>query len=233
MMSEVIIITGSRKGIGRYLSEYYSNIGMSVIGCSRTQSDYSHQNYEHYCVDVTQEEAVISMISSIYKKYKKIDILINNAGVASMNHSLLTPLSTVQKIFSTNVYGTFLMCREVGKVMSKKKYGRIINISTVGVPFRLEGEAIYTASKSAVEMLSKILSKEFAYANITVNTVAPTPAETDLIKNVPRAKIDDILQRQAIRRFSTFGDIMNVINFYIKPESDMISGQTLYLGGVS
>ena len=81
MMSEVIIITGSRKGIGRYLSEYYSNIGMSVIGCSRTQSDYSHQNYEHYCVDVTQEEAVISMISSIYKKYKKIDLFMNkNVG---------------------------------------------------------------------------------------------------------------------------------------------------------
>ena len=173
------------------------------------------------------------MISTVSRKYQKIDYLINNAGIASMNHSLLTPLSTVEKIFKTNVFGTFNFCRETAKIMGKKKFGRIINFSSVGVPFRLEGEAIYTASKAAVEMLTKILAKEFSNMNITVNAIGPTPAETDLIKNVPKNKIQDLLERQAINRFSEYEDILNIVEFFIDTKSDMISGQTLYLGGVS
>lgn len=228
-----IIITGNRKGIGRYLSEYYLEKGMTVIGCSRSKTDLKHKNYEHFCLDVSDEKAVKKMIFIVVEKYKKIDYLINNAGIASMNHSLLTPLSVVEKIFRTNVFGTFLFCREVAKIMSKNKFGRIINFSTVGVPFRLEGEAIYTASKAAIEMLTKILAKEFANMNITVNAVAPTPAETDLIKNIPKDKIQNILGRQAINRFSKYEDVLNVIEFFINNKSDMISGQTIYLGGIS
>jgi len=233
MDKKVMVITGSRKGIGRYLSEYYLDKGFIVIGCSRSKSDLIHNNYEHFCLDVADEKAVKKMISAISRKYRKIDYLINNAGIASMNHSLLTPLSIVEKIFKTNVFGTFLFCRETAKIMSKNEFGRIINFSTVGVPFRLEGEAIYTASKAAIEMLTKILAKEFANMNITVNAVAPTPAETDLIKNVPKNKIQNILGRQAINRFSKYEDVLNVIEFFINNKSDMISGQTIYLGGIS
>ena len=232
-MSKLMVITGTRKGIGRYLAEYYLDKGITVIGCSRSETDLCHENYEHFCLDVSDERAVKKMISSVSKKYQKIDYLINNAGIASMNHSLLTPLSTVEKIFKTNVFGTFNFCRETAKIMGKKKFGRIINFSTVGVPFRLEGEAIYTASKAAVEMLTKILAKEFANMNITVNAIGPTPAETDLIKNVPKNKIQDLLKRQAVNRFSEYDDILNVVDFFIDIKSEMISGQTIYLGGVS
>ena len=114
-----------------------------------------------------------------------------------------------------------------------EKFGRIVNFSTVGVPFRLEGEAIYTASKAAVEMLTKILAKEFADMNITVNAVAPSPIKTDLIKNVPDDKIGKLIDRQAIKRFTLQEDILNVIEFFIQSKSEMVSGQTIYLGGVS
>ena len=233
MKSKVVVITGTRKGIGRYLAEYYLDNSFSVIGCSRTESDLRHDNYEHFCLDVSDEKAVKKMIFSVAKKYKKIDYLLNNAGIASMNHSLLTPLSVVEKIFKTNVFGTFLFCRETAKIMALNKFGRIINFSTVGVPFRLEGEAIYTASKAAVEMLTKIMAKEFANMNITVNTIAPTPTETDLIRNIPKNKIDNLLERQAIKRLSTYEDLLNVIEFFTNSKSDMISGQTIYLGGIS
>jgi len=128
MNKKVMIITGTRKGIGRYLSEYYLDKNFIVIGCSRSESDLKHENYEHFCLDVSDEKAVKKMISATSKKYNKIDYLINNAGIASMNHSLLTPLSVVEKVFKTNVFGTFLFCREVGKIMAKNKFGRIINI---------------------------------------------------------------------------------------------------------
>jgi 3-oxoacyl-[acyl-carrier protein] reductase len=233
MAERVMIITGTRKGIGRSLSEYYLTKGYVVAGCSRLPSDLEHENYEHFCVDVGQEDSVNGMVSCLWRKYRRIDALINNAGIASMNHTLLTPLSTVQDIFNTNVFGTFLFSREVAKVMGRRRTGRIVNFSTVGVAMRLEGEAIYTASKAAVEMLTKILAKELAHMNVTVNAVAPTPAETDLIRNVPKDKIAALVERQAVKRLSSDADIANVVDFYLDERSDMISGQTIYLGGVA
>lgn len=229
---KVMVITGTRKGIGRYLSEYYLEKGYTVIGCSRGESDLKHKRYKHFCLDVADEKAVKKMIASIAKSYKKIDYLINNAGIASMNHSLLTPLSVMEKVFQTNVFGTFLFCREIGKIMVKHKYGRIINFATVATPLRLEGESAYAASKAAIENLTQVMSKELAPYNITINAVGPTPVYTDLIKNVPKAKMDSLLSQQAFNRFGNFKDISNVIDFFLADKSDFITGQTIYLGGV-
>ena len=117
--------------------------------------------------------------------------------------------------------------------MMRQKYGRIVNYSTVAVAFNLEGEAIYAASKAAVETLTKTVSNELASLGITVNAVAPTPVETDLIKAVPKDKIQDLLNRQAIQRFGKFEDVKNVIDFFIDDKSDFITGQVIYLGGVN
>ncbi len=231
-MNKVIVITGSRQGIGRYLAEYYLNKGFVVIGCDLFETDLEHLNYEHFCLDVANENEVKKMVSKIAKKYKRIDYLVNNAGIASMNHSLLTPLSTVEKVFRTNVFGTFLFCREVAKVMIKNKFGRIINFSSVAVPLDLEGEAIYAASKSAIEKLTTILSKEFGKNGITVNAIGPSPIRTALLKNVNETKLNDLLKQQAISKFGSFEDVANVIDFYISEKSDMITGQIIYLGGV-
>jgi 3-oxoacyl-[acyl-carrier protein] reductase len=172
-------------------------------------------------------------MKDVRKTHGGIDHLINNAGIASMNHAMLTPAATVQNIFSTNVLGTFLFSREAAKIMMRKKQGRIVNFSTVAVPLNLEGEATYAASKAAVESLTKILAREFSLHGITVNAVGPTPIDTDLIKGVPMDKIDDLVKRQAIPRKGTFTDVLNVVDFYLNPASEFITGQVIYLGGVS
>ena len=232
-MSEVMVVTGTRKGIGKYLVEYYTQLGYQVIGCSRGEVDYDVPGYEHFCLDVADEKAVQHMVRKIRKKYGKIDILLNNAGIASMNHILLTPLKTVEQIFSTNVYGTFLFCREVAKLMVARGYGRIVNFATVATPLNLEGESVYAASKAAVESLTRVMSREVASSNITVNALGSTPVATDLIKGVSDEKIDQLLGSQAIRRLGTFEDISNALDFFIRPESDFITGQVIYLGGVN
>jgi 3-oxoacyl-[acyl-carrier protein] reductase len=172
------------------------------------------------------------MFSDIRKKFGKLDVLINNAGMASLNHSLLTPVSTVKKLFDTNFLGTFIVSRQAVKLMQKNKFGRIINFSTVAVPLNLEGEAIYASSKAAIEQFTKIFSKEVSSMGVTVNLIGPTPIQTDLIKAVPKEKIDELLNQQAINRLGEFEDVINVIDFYIKRESNFITGQTIYLGGV-
>jgi 3-oxoacyl-[acyl-carrier protein] reductase len=232
MNDQVMVITGTRKGIGRYLAEYYAKKGFVVIGCSREPVDWQIDNYRHFVLDVADEEMVRRMFGDIAKAYKRLDVLINNAGVAAMNHFLLTPLKSVRDIFNTNFVGTFLCCREATKLMQKRHYGRIVNFATVATPLKLPGEAAYASSKAAVISLTKILAREVADFGITVNAVGPTPIRTDLIHGVPEKKLEKLLESQAIRRFGELRDVSNVIDFVIRPESDFITGQVIFLGGV-
>lgn len=232
MDAKSILITGASKGIGRYLSEYFVGKGMMVFGIGRTNSDFQDVNYHHFICDVSLENEVKNVFTKIKKQTPKLDILINNAGVASLNHCLLTPIESVNKLFSTNFNGTFLFSREAAKWMQKYKSGRIVNFSTVAVPLFLEGEAIYSASKSAVETLTKVMSKELGGFGITVNCIGPSPIETNLIRTVPKEKIQEIINLQSIKRFAELEDIANVVEFFIKEESSFITGQTIYLGGI-
>jgi 3-oxoacyl-[acyl-carrier protein] reductase len=126
-----MLITGTRKGIGKNLVEYYTQKGYLVIGCSRQEVDYDIDNYRHFVLDVSDEMSVKQMFMKIRKTYKVLDVLINNEGIASMNHILLTPLQTVNDIFNTNFFGTFLFCREAAKLMQRHNYGRIVNFITI------------------------------------------------------------------------------------------------------
>ena len=231
--SPVVLISGTSRGIGRGLALHYLERGFAVVGCSRHPGDLEAARYRHHCLDVTDERAVQRLMASIREKEKRLDVLINNAGVAAMNHALLTPMTTVHHVLETNVSATFLLCREASRLMKASGNGRIVNLSTVAVPLRLEGEAIYAASKAAVEMLTRVLARELASFGITCNAVGPTPIETDLVRNVPREKIDRLLASQAIPRFGRVADVANVIDFFLRPESEFVTGQVVYLGGVS
>ena len=230
---KTIVITGTRKGIGKELAKHYLDEGWQVVGCSRGEGSIKHTHYQHFALDVSNEDAVIAMARTLKASHGKVDALLNNAGIASMNHVLLTPASTVTRILQTNVVGTFLFCREMAKLMRRTDNGRIINFTTVAHPLDLEGEAIYAASKAAVESLTRILARELAELNITVNAIGPTPIETDLIRGVPQEKLDALLAHQALARMGEVRDIINAVDFYIREESDFVTGQILYLGGIN
>jgi 3-oxoacyl-[acyl-carrier protein] reductase len=228
-----MVVTGTRKGIGRYLAEHWLAAGWTVVGCSRGDSDLEHERYRHFCLDVADEPRVAKMIREVNRDHGRLDAVINNAGIASMNHAVLTPLSTVRKVFETNVFGTFLFCREAAKVMMRAKHGRLVNCATVATPLKLEGEAAYAASKAAIQSMTQILAYELAAFGITVNAVGPTPVATDLIRNVPSEKIDALLSTQAVKRMGENRDVANVIDFFLRDESDFVTGQTVFLGGIS
>lgn len=229
----IIVITGTRKGIGRYLAEEYVKEGHIVIGCSRGESDFCHSNYKHYQVDMTREEDVKRFVKDVRKEYKIIDVLINNAGAASMNHFLMTPIDTTRKLMELNYVAAFTAAKEFASILRKAEHPRIVNFTTIAVPFNLEGEMAYTASKAAVESMTKVMAKELAHFKITVNAVGPTPVKTDLTAKVPEEKMNKLLDNQAIKRFGEFVDVKNVIDFYVSPQSDFVTGQIIYLGGVN
>ena len=233
MKPKNILITGNRKGIGLHLTKYYLDKGHNVFGCSRSESNLEHPNYAHKECDVSDEKMVKSTVLEMKKKFGTIDVLVNNAGIASLNHSLLTPGSVVEKVFTTNFYGSFYFSRECAKkMMSKNNGGRIINFTTVAVPLDLDGEMIYASRKAAVEKMTRIMSKELAAYNITVNAIGPTPIYTDLTKVVPKVKMNELIEKQPIKRFGEFKDVENVIDFFIDDKSDFITGQIIYLGGL-
>jgi 3-oxoacyl-[acyl-carrier protein] reductase len=227
----VALVTGSRRGIGRHISAHLVARGYTVVGCSPNAADWELEGYEHEVADVGSEKDVVALLRGIRKRHGGLSVLVNNAGAASMNHVLTTPGETVERIVRTNLIGTILVSRESAKLMMPGGWGRIVNLSTVAVPLRLEGEAIYASAKAGVEVFTRILARELAPLGITVNAIGPAPTPTDLTRGVPSEALEKLIGRLSIQRPGTFADVTNVLDFLLGRESDAVTGQVLYLGG--
>ncbi len=219
-MPDTMIISGTTRGIGRALCEHFKR--WHIIPANRPEWD------------VTDRVASESNMRDAFFNDNQ-HVLVNNAGAAVMKAAMLTTDADIRRIFDVNVFAMFHMSRLFAKQVVKYgvKNARIINVSSCAVPLCIEGEAAYAASKAAVEQLTRQLAKEFARYNMTVNCVAPNPTDGGgLIDKVPEESIEAVLQQGAIPRRCTVDDIANVCEFFIRPESNMVTGQTIYLGGV-
>lgn len=226
-----VLITGASRGIGAHLARHYLNQGDIVIGCARGPASLTSEAYSHLELDVTDEPAVRTAFRDLRQRFGGLDVLINNAGIASMNPVALTPFETAREVVSTSFLGTFLLTHAALRLLRSSNAGRIVNFTTVAVPMRLEGEAVYAAAKSAVETFTRIVAREAAPFGITCNAVGPGPVKTGLTAHVGQERIDRLLARQAIPRWAEFSDIANVVDFFLRPESAMVTGQVVYLGG--
>jgi 3-oxoacyl-[acyl-carrier protein] reductase len=231
----VVLVTGARRGIGAYLARHLHGRGFCVVGCALHPHEPALPGMTYHAVDIRDEVAVRRLFAEIGRTPGRLDAVVNAAGLGPiMNHALLTPASTIERFLEHNVVGTFLVCREAAKLMRRRnKRGRIVNFSSISVPLRLEGEAGYIASKAGVERLSQVLAREFAEFGITVNVVGPTPIATDALEDVPPEKIDALVGGLPVARWGRFEDVANVVDFFLDPRSDAITGQVLYLGGVT
>ncbi len=232
MDNKVILVTGSRKGIGRHLAEHYLAKGRPVIGFSREASDLKHTSYEHICVDVSDDKQVKQAFSTIRKKYGRLDVLINNAAVnPAISSFVLVPQETLKAVYGVNVFGLMSVCREGVKLMMKNKHGRIVNLSSMAVKHEEFGETVYTSSKAAVNSFTRVLAKEVYGDGITCNVLAPTAIPTDLSMKINQEALAQVLSRNAIKKFGRMEDVSSAIDWLIREESSAITGQILYLGG--
>jgi len=226
-----VLITGASRGIGAHLVRHFLAHDDLVIGCARGSAAVTDDRYMHAQLDVTDEPAVRSLFADVRKRFGGLDVLINNAGIASMNPVLLTPYESARQVVATNFLGTFVSTHAALRLLRSSSAGRIVNFTTVAVPFRLEGEAIYAASKSAVETFTRIVAREAAPLGVTCNAVGPSPVRTHLTENVGTERIERLIARQSIARWAEPEDVANVVDFFLKPESAMVTGQVVYLGG--
>ena len=229
----IILITGSSRGIGYYLSNYYLEKGYVVVGCSRSSCDINHKNYNHIVADLSNEAEILNIFKIIRKEYSRLDVLINNAAInpAILNVAFL-PYKTIQNIYSVNVFAPIMFCRESVKLMIRIKFGRIINLGSMATRHEVAGEALYTSTKASINAFTRVLSKEVACFGITVNVVSPSVIDTELSKAINEVALEEVLNRNAIKEYGNLVDISNTIDFLIKEESISVTGQIIYLGGV-
>lgn len=233
---KIVLITGSSRGVGWEIANYFLNNRAIVIGLSKGNSTMNNSNYYHYSVDLSKPEDIISIFRSISKSHKKIDIVINNAAVLTSQYSMIMPLKNAMDMININLMAVFLVSRESAKLMRKNSFGRIINISSMAASLEPVGDSLYAACKAGINTLANVMAKEFASMNITCNTIAITAIETDMLKQhsqTAQIKIKEIIKNLPIPRMAFKEDIINVIEFFSSEKSSYITAQIIYLGGIN
>lgn len=231
---KILLITGTSSGLGRHLAKYYLEKNYIVFGCSRSLVKINSKHYYHEVLDINEKLKIKNWIEKIFSKYKKIDYLINSASFVPVSYpSLLNDYELVTNAFKTNVISQVNLINEVGKKMIKNKFGRIINFSSMSEGLLEEGTALYSSTKKSIETYSKIFSKEIIKANVTVNTIAISMYNSKSFKKIGKEVIDNSKKKLLIKRTLNLKEIANVIDFFLKKESAVITGQTIYLGLVN
>jgi 3-oxoacyl-[acyl-carrier protein] reductase len=146
---------------------------------------------------------------------------------------MIMPPAAAAAMVNTNLLGAFLVSREAAKLMRRTKWGRIINISSMGVALEPIGDSVYAASKAGLTAMGNVMAKELAPLNVTVNTLGVTAIATDMLAQLPQDKVAQVVAGLPLPRFAEPDDVFNVLDFLASERSSYITAQTIYLGGVN
>lgn len=241
MKGQTAVITGSSRGIGRTTAEELAKRGVQIVvvdingnnaekSADEIKSQYGVETLG-IRADVSNSEDVKRLFEEAVKKFSKIEILVNNAGITRDNLLIRMKDEEWDAVLNINLKGAFLCLREAIKIMSKNKYGRIINIASVVAFIGNPGQVNYSASKAGLVALTKTLAKEYASRGITVNAVAPGFIQTAMTEQLPEKVKEEMLRMIPLGRFGTTQDVANAITFLALPESGYITGQVIHVNG--
>jgi 3-oxoacyl-[acyl-carrier protein] reductase len=236
-MKKTIVISGVSKGLGAALCKKILSKGWIVAGFSRTSNQeikYLQKKYKKNFFfekfHVTNKKKIESFIKKAQSK-GKIYGLINNAGIVDEDLIVRQKKEAIKNLIDVNLLGPIYLSSEVIKYLMINGEGRIINISSVVAKSGYKGTAVYSSTKSALEGLTRALSRELGSRNITVNAVAPGFMETNLTKNMSKDKLRQIIRRTPAGRAGKVTDMLGLINFLLSKEASFISGQTILVDG--
>jgi len=237
---EVVLVTGSTRGIGLGVAQAFAAKGACVIIMGRNETQAREVavkiKTQGHCADgfgcdVTNGSQVQETVNKILDIHKRIDILVNNAGITRDNLLLRLDENDWDQVIKVNLKGTFNVTKVVAKAMLKAKKGKIISIaSVIGMTGNI-GQANYAASKAGIIAFSKSVAKEFAYRNITVNVVAPGYIRTDMTAKISEAVQAKVLEHIPLARFGEVADVAGVCLFLASPAANYITGQTIVVDG--
>lgn len=240
-MSKVAFITGATRGIGRSIALELANEGYNIALNYRTENEaletlkkeISELSVKCYPVqgDVSKAEDSERMTKEIIEHFEQIDVLVNNAGITKDKLIQRMKEEEFTDVINVNLVGTFNITKNVIKYMTKKRYGKIINISSVVGISGNAGQSNYAASKAGIIGFTKSIAKELASRNITANAVAPGFIQTDMT-NVLKDEIKEAIESTIpLKRLGTAEDVAKVVKFLASDDSNYITGQVINVDG--
>lgn len=232
-LDKTAIVTGCTRGVGRDIALHILDQGGSVLGLARGEASIDHPKYAHFSVDLADASAVTAIFGQIRKHSSVIDIVVNNAAVLTSQYAMIMPPAAAQAMVNVNLLAPFLVSREAAKFMRKTKWGRIVNIGSMAASLEPIGDSIYAATKAGLSTIANVMAKEFGSFNVTCNTVGITAIDSDMLAQLPRDKIEEIIADLPVPRFAKIDDILNVIDFFVSERSSYITAQTVFIGGVN
>ena len=237
---KICVVTGAAGGIGSAIAALFVKEGAMVIGIERTEGSISERSADFpysdrivpYCADITSEQEIKTLVQTVKRNYKKIDVLVNVAGFEANERIGFITGENMDKMFRTNVYGTIEMLQYVSRIMMRQPNGgSIINISSVVGIHGNPGQLVYSATKGAVNSLTLSAAKELAPYKIRVNAIAPGLTRTKMIENTAPEYIEKRLANIPLGRIAEPADIANMAAFLASDHAAYLTGQIIGVDG--
>ena len=239
MEGRVALVTGASRGIGRAIAMALARRGATVVVAARgdnaapTAADIRNEGgrAEPVSLDVTEDQAIETLVDDLVKRLGRLDILVNNAGITRDQLMLRLKREDWDAVLTTNLTAAYVLSQAVLKPMLKQRAGRIVNITSVVGQSGNAGQANYAASKAGLIGLTKALALEVASRNITVNAVAPGLIDTDMTRAVSTNAQADWASRIPLKRLGTPEDVAGAVVFLASDEAAYITGHVLAVNG--
>jgi 3-oxoacyl-[acyl-carrier protein] reductase len=238
---QIVLVTGASRGIGRAIALEFGRLGATVIVNYRSSEDAAHAVLKEieasgghgmvYQADVSDADQVDAMFKAVLGEYKKIDVLVNNAGTTRDNVIMMLKPKDFDLVVNTNLRSAWLCCKTASRAMMRKRTGRIINITSVVGINGNGGQTNYAASKAGLIGLTKSLAKEVASRGITVNAVAPGFIATDMTADLSDDVQETALGHIPLGRMGEADEVAKAVRFLASDDASYITGQVLVVDG--
>ncbi len=237
--NRVAVVTGGAQGFGLAITERFIEAGAKVIiwdieekAAKNAIQKIDSENVSYQIVDVTNFETVNNNLSDVEKKFGKIDIFINNAGIAGMNTTVADyPLDEWKKVMNLNLNSVFYCCKAVVPFMLRNDYGRIVNIASIAGKEGNPNASAYSTSKAGVIGLTKSLGKELAQKNIAVNCVTPAAAKTRIFDQMTEEHINYMLSKIPRNKFAKVEELASLVTWLASEENSFSTAAVFDLSG--
>ena len=237
---KVALVTGASRGIGRAIADALAGAGIAVIGTATSSAGaeqitarFVERNFvgQGMVLNVNDVASISLLLKEVEENFGAPTVLVNNAGITKDNILLRMKEDEWSDVVNTNLNAVFRLSKACVRAMTKAKWGRIVNISSVVGSMGNSGQSNYSATKAGVEGFSRALAKELGSRNITVNTVAPGFIDTDMTKNLPVASKDVMLSQIPLARLGEPSEIADVVSFLVSDSAGYITGETIHVNG--
>lgn len=239
---KTVLITGCNRGIGLAFLDAFAAAGATVLACVRTKDEAFTSHCKEisgktgseiviFTADLSSEDSIKAFVSELYKSKRKVDILINNAGVVTKGILQMTSIQSVKDVFQINFFAQVQITQGVSKLMMRQKSGVIINMASIGGIDAYPAYTSYGCSKAAMIYFTKTMAQELAPYGIRVNAIAPSMVKTRMQEQMGEEANEEIMRRTALKRNAEPEEIAKLALFLASDDSSFITGQVYRIDG--